>query len=982
MPTTTYTFDSSTEGWRIWNATTQSFETISGINFSQSSFDGGVLQYGDTGGNAGIDAYLSTPTDFSGDQRALVGGDVSFRFRNQDTQSFTPDATISSVEVILVSNSGTTITATVPITPTTGLVDFTANVSLDAATFGVSQSVFDSVLGDLSHFGIDGNSRALNENTVIDTVTFTPSATPNGAVDGTGGDDNMPNGFVDENGDAINNSANDIRGYAGNDTIDGGGGNDTIDGGTGNDNITGGTGNDSIIGGTGNDTLTGFDGNDTLIGGAGDDYLDVKDGSSSGFESGGSSTDAVYGGDGNDTIEGGFGSNETIDGGADNDTLSYRTTGNGTPLTANLTTGTYSLGSGAGSGSLISIENIEGTFGNDNITGDGNANRLTGGFNGAGNDTITGLAGDDTLEGGLGNDSLHGGDDDDLVAGGQGIDTMDGGAGEDTVSYADAFGGTETVDLDLAAGTGTIRASDGTLIAVETAVNFEHAIGGDNGDSISGTSGDNSLDGGAGNDSLEGLGGNDTLVGGTGNDTLVGGDGRDSLEGGTGDDLINTFSGSSSGHEANGDNVASADTVDAGAGDDTIIGGFGVGEVIDGGADTDLLDFGNLSAGSAINIDLSAGTYTLGTGGTGTVTNVENLSGTLGDDTILGDGNDNVLTGGGPSGNGDDSISGGGGNDTIDGGIGADTITGGAGSDRMTGGAGDDLFILADGFGQDTITDFDVGDDDSDGRFNDQLDVSGLTDASGNPINTADVTVVDDGFGNARLNFPNGEYLILEGVSPSQIDSGTELFSAGIPCFTQGTWIKTPSGEVAVEDLRVGDLVSTMDAGAQPITWIGQRSLGDDQLRGGSKHRPIRIPQGVLGNYAPLYVSPQHGMLLDRSHGLDQPAFVRAKHLAEVSDSVEIDRNCRSVTYFHLMCAQHQVLFANGAPTESFYPGFEGLRAFSLINLASLMRVLPGLFTNRPEVFYGPKAREFLRRKDVIRLTKSKPLIQNALSFA
>ena len=107
----------------------------------------------------------------------------------------------------------------------------------------------------------------------------------------------------------------------------------------------------------------------------------------------------------------------------------------------------------------------------------------------------------------------------------------------------------------------------------------------------------------------------------------------------------------------------------------------------------------------------------------------------------------------------------------IDGGAGADTITGGGGDDTLSGDGGafvgsDDVFVLSDGFGNDTITDFDIGDSNFDGIFNDQLDVTGLTDALGNPVNAWDVTVTDDGTGNALLTFPNGETLVLVGVAP------------------------------------------------------------------------------------------------------------------------------------------------------------------------------------------------------------------------
>ncbi len=70
---------------------------------------------------------------------------------------------------------------------------------------------------------------------------------------------------------SMNNNANHIYGYAGNDSLSAGGGNDTVDAGYGNDTIRGDDGDDSINGNNGNDTISGNGGNDTIDGGSGND---------------------------------------------------------------------------------------------------------------------------------------------------------------------------------------------------------------------------------------------------------------------------------------------------------------------------------------------------------------------------------------------------------------------------------------------------------------------------------------------------------------------------------------------------------------------------------------------------------------------------------------------------------------------------------------------------------------------------------------
>lgn len=135
----------------------------------------------------------------------------------------------------------------------------------------------------------------------------------------------------DNDGAIVGTSADEIIGYSGTTTIDGGDGVDTLmlsdgndtydlnnsnvtniekyDGGAGDDVIYGYTGNDNISGGAGNDTLYGGDGADTLNVDAGNDYLD-----------GGAGADTISGGAGNDTIVY-DGQDVSIDGGSGIDTL-------------------------------------------------------------------------------------------------------------------------------------------------------------------------------------------------------------------------------------------------------------------------------------------------------------------------------------------------------------------------------------------------------------------------------------------------------------------------------------------------------------------------------------------------------------------------------------------------------------------------------------------------------------------------------------
>ena len=297
---------------------------------------------------------------------------------------------------------------------------------------------------------------------------------------------------------------------------------------------------------------------------------------------------------------------------------------------------------------------------------------------------------------------------------------------------------------------------------------------------------------------------------------------------------------------------------------------------------------------------------------------------------------------------GDDSILGGDGDDTIYGEGGSDTLSGGAGNDALHLGAGDgvaDTVDLNDGDGNDLIHDFVAPTDNGDGTYTgyDQFDVSDLNDAGGNPVKVWDVTVTDtvgDGTGHAVLTFPNGESVTLVGVTPDSVDSHDELNAMGIPCFTRGTRIATSDGEVAVEELRVGQMVLTADSGMQPIRWIGSRRVAATGTLA-----PVLFPAGSCGNRRALKVSQQHRMLLSgwecELHFGEREVLAAATHLADGTEVRRVPGG--EVEYFHILFERHEIIFAEGARTESFHPGTQGLAALDEAAKQELFTLFPEL---------------------------------------
>lgn len=157
--------------------------------------------------------------------------------------------------------------------------------------------------------------------------------------------------------------------------------------------------------------------------------------------------------------------------------------------------------------------------------------------------------------------------------------------------------------------------------------------------------------------------------------------------------------------------------------------------------------------------------------------------------------------------------------------------------------------------------------------------------------------------------------------------SYTALNYTSLPCFTRGTLILTASGNVSVEDLKVGDLIQTEDHGLQPVRWVGSTNLSGRDLLAKPHLRPIKIEAHSFGANLPardLRISPQHRVLLggwdvELNFGFDQ-VFAPAKSLTG-RQGISVDTHSREVEYFHIMFDHHEVVFSEGLPTESFLVG-------------------------------------------------------------
>ncbi len=526
------------------------------------------------------------------------------------------------------------------------------------------------------------------------------------------------------------------------------------------DTLTGSSGSNTLVGLDGNDSLVGGAGADTMIGGLGDDTYSVDSTGDVIVENPGEGTDLVLAsanhtleanvenltlvgtgavnGTGNsganiilgnaaNNVLAGMGGADTLNGGDGLDTASYAASPSAVNLS--LATSTYSGGDADGD-VLTNIENLTGSAFNDTIEGDSGPNVLVGGAGvdmlsyahataavnvslaittaqttgGAGIDTIsqfenlTGSAFNDTLTGSSSGNLIVGLDGADSLVGGAGADTLVGGIGDDTYSVDNSGDQVvenpgEGTELVLASVTHTLEANVENITLIGTgAIN------------ATGNSGANIILGNSGNNVLAGMGGADTIDGGGGTDTAS------YAASGAGVNL-SLATATYSGGDAQGDVLTNIENLTGSAFDD-VIEGDGGNNVLVGGAGIDTLTYVHATGGVTVNLATTSA-QTTGGAGVDTISQFENLTGSLFADTLTGSNSPNILTG----------LDGA---DSLAGASGTDTLIGGAGDDTLTGGSNADHFVYADGpvpggagLGVDTITDFSH-------TTGDKIDLSGL----------------------------------------------------------------------------------------------------------------------------------------------------------------------------------------------------------------------------------------------------------------
>ena len=251
-----------------------------------------------------------------------------------------------------------------------------------------------------------------------------------------------------------------------------------------------------------------------------------------------------------------------------------------------------------------------------------------------------------------------------------------------------------------------------------------------------------------------------------------------------------------------------------------------------------------------------------------------------------------------------------------------------------------------------------------------------------------DMLVVTEGTGRYQQQL-SGDYTGLSFQPSLDAGTGTLLTLTPMPCFAEGTRIRTTDGEVAVEALVPGDIVLTHEGTPRSIRWVGRRRIDLTRHANAARVRPIRIVSDAVAENMPhrdLVVSPDHALFVD---GVLIPA-----RLLVNGASITVEAACRTVAYYHVELDSHDILLAEGLPVESYLD--TGDRAM-FENGGAPLRLHPDFSARRWEglgcaklVFIGPEldaARQTVdaraaapKRRDTRRMTSRGPRVPRRIN--
>jgi len=635
-------------------------------------------------------------------------------------------------------------------------------------------------------------------------------------------------------------------------------------------------------------TVSGAGGADLVLTGATATGSDLLAGGAEVVFAGGVIVSAIVGNGGNEVLSGGTASNSLVEGGGTESVLA-----GGLSVSATVQNG--------GSNTIVS-----GGFASATTISGGGFEIVSGG---AAAFAVVSSGGTQVLSsGGLGSATILSGGQQTVLAGGVALDTVVNSGGFQGVS-AGGIAGASLVNAG-----GTVQVSLGSVIGnvVVGGLQFISSGGSATGTTVSGPGGaDVVLTGGTATGSVLVAGGSELVVtGGVVVSAIVSSGGNEILSGGTASNTT-ILGGGTETVQAGGFSVSA--TVQNGGSNTIASGGLASATVISGGG-TEIAFAGGGAAFATVS---NGGTQVL-SGGFGTT------------NTILSGGFEFISSGGVAVGNivsvgGEEAVSAGGfAATTIINSGGFELIFSGGAASAVTVQGGGIQVVASGGTATATVV--------SSGAFQvvsnggsialtvlnngGGIDLPGFAFVSGGSTadldSITDVLTVTEGVG-VITEALSGDYTGQFFHASPDAGTGTLITVDGTPCYCRGTRILTFHGEVAVEDLRIGDPIVTHKGETRRIRWIGRRSYAGRFAAGNREILPVLIRAGALAQGTPrrdLYVSPLHAMYLD-------DVLIPAGALVNGTSIVQAG-SVDQVEYFHLELDSHDIILAEGALSETF----------------------------------------------------------------
>ncbi len=249
--------------------------------------------------------------------------------------------------------------------------------------------------------------------------------------------------------------------------------------------------------------------------------------------------------------------------------------------------------------------------------------------------------------------------------------------------------------------------------------------------------------------------------------------------------------------------------------------------------------------------------------------------------------------------------------------VGSATSAGSAGSGAITFAAPSDLLEIGMGGGAtislgNTIVGLDV---------DDAIDLLGFAQTGGSPATMLFNGTLDQITLEATIaSVPSHRILQLDNSRPYNAAAfgattdaaGTGTLITYTACYLEGTRIATVAGEIAVEQLEVGQRVRLAGGGTAPVVWLGFREVDCARHPRPREVWPVRIAREAFGPGVPrrtLWLSPDHAVLVDGR-------LIPIRYLINGATIATEPRE--QVSYWHVELPAHDVVLAEGLPAESY----------------------------------------------------------------